>query len=78
MIPGEVSLLQAWVTEDEEPAVVERLEAGDRALFESVYATMPREEMVALLEEALVELRGGAVTAFIVEQEVRDVAKKVN
>jgi DNA-binding MarR family transcriptional regulator len=74
VIPKAVSLPAAWVAGHEEPAIVERLEAGDRALFESLYAKMPRAEMIALREEVLAELRarGGAVTAEAVERATRE------
>ena len=64
---------RAWGAGEEEPAIVERLEAGDRALFESLYARMPRAEMIALREEVLAELRacGGSVTAEAVERAMR-------
>jgi DNA-binding transcriptional regulator LsrR (DeoR family) len=74
VIPKDVPLPRAWVAGEEGPAIVERLEAGDRALFESLYAKMPRADIIALREEVLAELRGrgSSVTADAVERAMKE------
>jgi hypothetical protein len=74
VIPRDVRLPGAWTAGDEAPGLLDRLEAGDRALFESLYAKMSRAEMIALREEVLGELRGrgSAVTAEAVERAMKE------
>jgi hypothetical protein len=58
VIPEDLPLPRAWVAGEEGPAIVERLEAGDRAFFERLYLAIPRAGVIAPREEALAELRG--------------------